>query len=85
MRKEIDNNLASPAPFLSTSGFKGMSNKAEKRSTKYGNSVDNDSSKSQNKKSKKKSQVRSEKSADKTDRKRPTEDFPSKAPKKLRT
>ncbi|PON78276.1 Coatomer beta subunit [Trema orientale] len=35
MRKEIDNTLPSPAPFLSTSAYKGKPNKAEKRRQKY--------------------------------------------------
>ena len=87
MRKEIDNTISSPAPFLSTSGYKGKPNKEEKREKKFARiSVDDKSSKSQNKKSsKKRNRGKSEKSADRTERKRPAEDIQSKAPKKLRT
>lgn len=82
MRKEIDDSLSSPVPFLSNSGFKGKpQNAGKQKKNKARIATDGDSSKGKNRWSKKrKNQGGSEKSADRTEWKRPRGDNLSYAP-----
>lgn len=72
MRKEINDSLASPVPFLSNSGFKGRSHKSGKHwKNDARTAVDGDGSKGKNNWSKKReNQGGSDKSADRLERKR---------------
>ena len=82
MRKEIDDSLASPVPFLSASGFKHKSQKADKHTkSQRGPSLDDDNSKGKNRSEKSKNRDSAEKSQLK---KRHGADIQMKAPKKLR-
>ncbi|VVA20641.1 PREDICTED: nucleolar 9 [Prunus dulcis] len=87
MREEIAHLQTSPAPFLSTTGFKRKPNKPEKSSKRFArNSADEDVPKV--KKNKSKNIVTDEgtsQSMDKAEKKRHREDVLQKSPKKLKT